>query len=363
MSLDIFFILTAIQALITCIIVWPNKKTDSEDYYLLLFLAAILFKVVSKYILWISGNYILFYKLRDSSSLLYGPLLLFYYQRIKGQPIPLRTALLHCLPFVALFLIQVLVYVLSMRQNNSLINWYSQLSAVVCLSSPALYSGYVLWQIQSNPAEWAFHHTKRTIIYILGFSQLTCVLIIIFFDFILVNSMLGRYTVYATMLAAVVLVLYFRVKLFKQHSESFEYKVDQHTEKPGKLDESQLEEYIPKSLVSVYDRQIREFMESQKAFLQRGYTLREMAETTGIPLHHLSAVINRHYGYHFNEYINHWRIEYLKQRLDKNEWKHKTLEALAQESGFTNRTSFITAFKKHCGKTPSDYIRTIKGTV
>ncbi|WP_198045075.1 helix-turn-helix domain-containing protein [Spirosoma montaniterrae] len=139
--------------------------------------------------------------------------------------------------------------------------------------------------------------------------------------------------------------------------------MDQHTEKPGKLDESQLEEYIPKSLVSVYDRQIREFMESQKAFLQRGYTLREMAETTGIPLHHLSAVINRHYGYHFNEYINHWRIEYLKQRLDKNEWKHKTLEALAQESGFTNRTSFITAFKKHCGKTPSDYIRTIKGTV
>jgi AraC-like DNA-binding protein len=121
-----------------------------------------------------------------------------------------------------------------------------------------------------------------------------------------------------------------------------------------------LENYIPPSLIAVYDRQIREFMRTREAFLRPGYTLREMAENTGIPLHHLSAVINRHYGYHFNEYINHWRVEYLKQRLDKREWKHKTLEALARESGFTNRTSFITAFKKHCGTTPSDYIRSMK---
>lgn len=134
---------------------------------------------------------------------------------------------------------------------------------------------------------------------------------------------------------------------------------------PGGLVTSteKLEHYIPQSLVSVYDRQIREFMQAQEAFLRPGYTIREMAENTGIPLHHLSAVINRHYGYHFNEYINHWRVDYLKQRLDKNEWKHKTLEALAQESGFTNRTSFITAFKKYCGTTPSDYIRSMKDAV
>lgn len=123
-----------------------------------------------------------------------------------------------------------------------------------------------------------------------------------------------------------------------------------------------LEHYIPQSLVSVYDRQIREFMHTREAFLRPGYTIREMAENTGIPLHHLSAVINRHYGYHFNEYINHWRVEHLKERLDNREWKLKTLEALAQESGFTNRTSFISAFKKHCGTTPSDYIRRMKDT-
>jgi AraC-like DNA-binding protein len=121
-----------------------------------------------------------------------------------------------------------------------------------------------------------------------------------------------------------------------------------------------LEHYIPSSLIAVYDRQIREFMQTQEAFRTPGYTLREMADHTGIPLHHLSAVINRHYGYHFNEYINHWRIRYLKQKLDQREWQHKTLEALAQESGFTNRTSFITAFKKHCGTTPSGYVRALK---
>lgn len=133
----------------------------------------------------------------------------------------------------------------------------------------------------------------------------------------------------------------------------------------GQTDESDrpveaLEHYIPPSLIAHYDRQIREFMEVREVFLKPGYTIREMSENTGIPLHHLSAVINKHYGYHFNEYINHRRIEYLKQRLHNQEWKHKTLEALALESGFTNRTSFISAFKKHCGTTPSDYIRKIK---
>lgn len=121
-----------------------------------------------------------------------------------------------------------------------------------------------------------------------------------------------------------------------------------------------LEHYIPQSLVTAYDRQIQEFMQTQEAFLKPGYTIREMAENTGIPLHHLSAVINRHYGYHFNEYINHWRVEHLKQRLDNKEWKSKTLEGLAQESGFTNRTSFISAFKKNCGTTPSEYVRKMK---
>jgi len=124
-----------------------------------------------------------------------------------------------------------------------------------------------------------------------------------------------------------------------------------------------LEHYIPPSLILAYDRQIREFMQEQEAFLKPGYTIREMAEDTGITLHHLSAVINRHYGYHFNDYINQWRINHLKQRLDKKEWKQKTLEALAQESGFTNRTSFISAFKKHCGTTPSNYVRSLKNTV
>jgi AraC-like DNA-binding protein len=121
--------------------------------------------------------------------------------------------------------------------------------------------------------------------------------------------------------------------------------------------------YIPPSLIDLYDRRITEFMQAHEAFLKPGYTLREMAENTDIPLHHLSAVINRRYGYHFNEYINHWRVEHLKQRLDKNEWKSKTLKALARESGFNNRTTFITAFKKHCGVTPSDYIRGMKDAV
>ena len=60
----------------------------------------------------------------------------------------------------------------------------------------------------------------------------------------------------------------------------------------------------------------------------------------------------------FNEYINHQRITYLLGQLTENpEWRLFTLEALGQKVGFNNRYTFLNAFKKVTGETPSVYLK------
>ena len=108
------------------------------------------------------------------------------------------------------------------------------------------------------------------------------------------------------------------------------------------------------------DNRLKEFLMTHQPFLQQSYTLKQLAEDIQIPLHHLSALINQHYGVHFNDFINNYRIHYCTVKLLKEEWKQKKLEAIAEESGFNNRNTFTAAFKKVTGINPSEYLKNMK---
>lgn len=108
------------------------------------------------------------------------------------------------------------------------------------------------------------------------------------------------------------------------------------------------------------DAVIKAYLSAEKPFLKHGYTLKQLAEDTHIPLHHLSAFINQHYGVNFNDFINEYRVNFCKTKMLNDEWRYKKLEAIAEESGFNNRNTFTAAFKKSTGINPSDFLRTIK---
>lgn len=104
-----------------------------------------------------------------------------------------------------------------------------------------------------------------------------------------------------------------------------------------------------------YKEKLESFINGQNPFLEKGYSIRQMAADCDIPVHHLSIVINREYGLNYADFINGYRIEYiLAHRYDEN-WRQFSLEGLAKESGFNSRSSFINAFKKVTDQTPSDY--------
>jgi AraC-like DNA-binding protein len=105
------------------------------------------------------------------------------------------------------------------------------------------------------------------------------------------------------------------------------------------------------------DQLVKDYLETNKPFLQHRYSLKDLSDGTNIPLHHLSAFINKHYGVNYNDFINGFRVEYCKQKILNRECEQKKLEAIAQESGFSNRNTFTSAFKKVTGINPSEFVK------
>lgn len=113
-------------------------------------------------------------------------------------------------------------------------------------------------------------------------------------------------------------------------------------------------------MLSHYDHYIRmltHLMEEKKPFLRKRYSISDLSKDANIPQHHISYLLNNIFQIRFNEYINQFRIKYIKDRVAHEEIGHLTLEGLALEAGFNSRITFIRVVKKQTGMNPSEYFK------
>jgi AraC-like DNA-binding protein len=104
------------------------------------------------------------------------------------------------------------------------------------------------------------------------------------------------------------------------------------------------------------EQQIIGIMASQKPYLVADYALSDLANELGLPVHTVSMVINSKMNLTFPDLINKYRIEMAKTLLLDMKKNHSTIEAVAYDCGFNNRTSFYAAFRKFAGQSPSEYL-------
>ena len=97
------------------------------------------------------------------------------------------------------------------------------------------------------------------------------------------------------------------------------------------------------------------FLEN-RLYLNRNIKIQTVAEELGVQPHVLSAYINQVYGMRFNDLVNWCRIQYIKDGLNTTKWNLLTLEGISEEAGFNNRTTFLAAFKKFTGVTPTAFV-------
>jgi putative ABC transport system permease protein len=96
-------------------------------------------------------------------------------------------------------------------------------------------------------------------------------------------------------------------------------------------------------------------MASERLYLDNELTLAKLADRMGIPLHHLSQVINDKQGMTFYDYINSRRIEEAKLRLQDPGFIHQNISAIGLDAGFNSISAFNKAFKKFTCQTPSQF--------
>ncbi|MCX7549468.1 helix-turn-helix domain-containing protein [Xanthomarina sp. F2636L] len=98
----------------------------------------------------------------------------------------------------------------------------------------------------------------------------------------------------------------------------------------------------------------------QKPYLNPKISLTAVAKDLNVSNRRLSQVINEKKGINFNDYLNSMRIEVAKQLLISEAYKKLTIETIALKSGFNSKSAFYTAFKKHIGLTPKQFINSSK---
>ncbi|AQX05291.1 AraC family transcriptional regulator [Elizabethkingia meningoseptica] len=100
---------------------------------------------------------------------------------------------------------------------------------------------------------------------------------------------------------------------------------------------------------------LKDFMISKEPYLDSSLTIQDLAEQVKMPVKDLSALINLYMNKHFFDFINEYRIEKAKEILKDSSQKKLTILEILYQVGFNSKSSFSTSFKKHTGKTPTDF--------
>lgn len=109
--------------------------------------------------------------------------------------------------------------------------------------------------------------------------------------------------------------------------------------------------------IQLIEDQLTEFIVTNKPYLIPEYSLVELSRELGIALNILSMVINSKMQTNFPDLINKYRIEKAKELLPGMKLKNTTIESIAYDCGFGNRTTFYAAFRKFTSQSPSEYLQ------
>lgn len=121
----------------------------------------------------------------------------------------------------------------------------------------------------------------------------------------------------------------------------------------------------PKTLLSEQDlekfkKKLQNVMATEKSFLNPQLTLNDLAKELGVNSAVLSHAINSGFGKNFNDYINEFRIEAVKNKLQSREVKNSTLLGIAFDCGFNSKATFNRAFKKFTNVSPREFLENVK---
>lgn len=293
---------------------------------------------------------------------LFGPLFYFYVKLIINRNYKFKkNTWLHFLPFILCIIVMLPDYLLSIDEKRKIFVDYmiSPLGVIISMAEIIHLFTYnaVIYKIVEKHKELIklsessiegidLHWVQNGIICFVG----TFGLMLIFW--ILLALGINTINAFHLSIPLIVTFIIYAMGYLGLKQSDIPMVVEETIPVPSKkyekstLKDDQADEYTTK---------IKDFMGTQKPFLDNNLSLQKLADLLNIHTHHLSQIINENFNQNFFDFINSYRVEEAKKLLCDQQNNQYTVLAIAEESGFNSKTSFNSAFKKFTNMTPSEF--------
>ena len=104
---------------------------------------------------------------------------------------------------------------------------------------------------------------------------------------------------------------------------------------------------------------VEQYMKEEKPFLNPELNLSDLAEELEMTRAQLSQVINAGFHKNFNDFVNEFRVNAVKEKLNKGAHKQLSLLGIAYDCGFNSKATFNRVFKKITHSSPTEFLNTL----
>ena len=306
-----------------------------------------------------------------SMFLLHGPFLYLYIESLtSGKKGLSKRDLLHFIPFCSFFLY--LIISLSFPEYSSRIRMDH---VTINVEPPVVFVIFLLITALSGPIYFLASYIKlknininilnnfstteeinldwlKTLVNIFGLIWSVLIAIAIAHHIFHFASMdFCTDGLFLSLSAFIILVGYFGLRqkeIFTRFpADELHFVTDQKTKYQNiPLGKVEIEDYIGR---------INSIIEKEKPYLNPDITLSELASLIDIPSYQLSRVINEKFECNFFDFINSYRVNEVKAKINNPAFSNLSLLGIAYECGFNSKSAFNRIFKKITGLTPSEY--------
>ncbi|WP_039912297.1 helix-turn-helix domain-containing protein [Cellvibrio mixtus] len=112
---------------------------------------------------------------------------------------------------------------------------------------------------------------------------------------------------------------------------------------------------VDEKLTDTAIQKVQQGMEIQKLFLKQNLNIDEFSKRINLPVKEVSAVINKHYGTNFFEFMNSYRVEEAKRLLSDIQHVDMTVMDVLLHAGFNSKSAFHRFFNRLVGMSPTEF--------
>lgn len=319
---------------------------------------------------------------------LIGPVMFFYVQSLLNPAFQFgRKEWLHCLPAILYGIYSLVIFVVDQLilhehffyangRDKDLDTWYQRAGLIsmilYALLSIRYYNLYkkLIFNALSFAESIRFEWVRR---FLLAFVLMQVLRGIFEFGYphwgnfpqkwwyYFFFSLLFYYIAFSGYATTIVSTLSFRVSWLNQ-KPIFVLDVERpdlgdfnHEESDLDLNEQDQEEKDRAHLL-LWKEPIMELLQNERLYENPRLALTDIATRLQTNPTLISRAVNHCFGMNFNDFINQYRVDAVKEKLTQGIQAQHTLLSIAYDCGFNSKSTFNRAFKKSTGLSPKDYI-------